>query len=57
MGFIQAFTGSLKQTFADQWKDFYLPQSNVPATAAVFRAGEQQAVEGLFGLPRVGELR
>ena len=38
MGFIQAFKGSLSQTFADQWKDFYLPQSNVPATAAVFRA-------------------
>lgn len=38
MGFIQAFKGALSQTFADQWKDFYLPQSNVPATAAVFRA-------------------
>ena len=38
MGFIQAFKGALSQTFADQWKDFYLPQSGVPATAAVFRA-------------------
>ena len=38
MGFIQAFKGALSQTFADQWKDYYLPQSNVPATAGVFRA-------------------
>ena len=38
MGFIQAFKGALSQTFADEWKDFYLPQSNVPATAAIFRA-------------------
>ena len=38
MGFIQAFKGALSGTFADQWKDFYLPRDGVPATAAVFEA-------------------
>ena len=38
MGFIKAFTGALGGTFADQWKDFYMPQEGVPATAGVFRA-------------------
>ena len=34
MGFIKAFTGALGGTFADEWKDFYVPRGNVPATAA-----------------------
>ena len=38
MGFIKAFTGALGGTFADQWKDYYVPMGNVPATAALFRA-------------------
>ena len=38
MGFLKAFTGSLGGTFADQWIDFYEPMSNVPATAALYRA-------------------
>lgn len=38
MGFIKAFTGALGGTFADQWKDFYIPKSGVSATAAVFQA-------------------
>ena len=38
MGFIKAFTGALQGTFADQWRDFYMPRSDVPATAALFRA-------------------
>ena len=38
MGFIKAFTGSLGGTFADQWKDFYMPRPNVPSTAALFQA-------------------
>ena len=38
MGFIKAFTGALGGTFADQWKDYYLPQSNMPATAAICQA-------------------
>ncbi len=41
MGFIQAFTGALGGTFADEWKDFYKPQDGVPATAALFQAVPQ----------------
>ena len=38
MGFIKAFSGALGGSFADQWKDYYTPMSNVPATAGVFPA-------------------
>lgn len=38
MGFIKAFQGAIQQTFADQWKDFYMPIQNVPATAGLFPA-------------------
>ena len=38
MGFIKAFAGAIGGTFADQWKDFIVPRSDVPATAAVFGA-------------------
>lgn len=38
MGFIKAFSGALGGAFADQWKDFYRPQSNLPATAGLFPA-------------------
>lgn len=41
MGFIKAFGGALGGTFADQWKDFYVPRPNVPATAALFQAVPQ----------------
>lgn len=41
MGFIKAFAGALGGTFADQWKDFYTPKQNVPATAALFQAVPQ----------------
>lgn len=41
MGFIKAFTGALGGTFADQWKDYYVPKANVPATAALFEAVPQ----------------
>ncbi len=41
MGFIRAFTGALSGTFADQWKDFYLPQDGISATAGVFSAMAQ----------------
>ena len=40
MGFIKAFAGALGGTFADQWKDYYQPVSDIPATAAFF-PGEQ----------------
>lgn len=38
MGFIKAFAGALGGSFADQWKDYYTPQSNVPGTAGLFQA-------------------
>ena len=46
MGFIKAFTGALGGTFADQWKDFYTPRSDVPATAAIFQAVPQSQNNG-----------
>src|SRR5574344_1013256 len=46
MGFIKAFTGALGGTFADQWKDFYVPRSDVPGTAAVFQAVPQSQNNG-----------
>lgn len=41
MGFIQAFKGALSGTFADQWKDFYIPRPGVSATAGLFQAVPQ----------------
>ena len=41
MGFIKAFTGALSGAFADQWKDFYMPRTDVPATAGLFQAVPQ----------------
>ncbi len=38
MGFIQAFAGAIGGTLGDSWKDYYLPQEGVPATAAIFKA-------------------
>ena len=38
MGFIQAFKGALSGTFADEWKDFYLPREGITSTTAVFQA-------------------
>ncbi len=35
MGLIQAFSGAIGGTLADQWKDFIQPQTNVPATAGL----------------------
>ena len=46
MGFIKAFSGALSGTFADQWKDFYVPRSGIPATAAVFQAVPQSQNNG-----------
>ena len=47
MGFIKAFSGALSGTFADQWKDFYVPRKNVSATAAVFQAVQQNSNAGV----------
>ncbi len=38
MGFIKAFSGAIGGTFADEWKDYYIPVPNVPATAGIFPA-------------------
>lgn len=38
MGFIKAFAGAIGGTFADAWKDYYVPMQNVPATVAIYRA-------------------
>ncbi len=46
MGFIKAFTGALGGTFADQWKDFYVPLAGVSGTAAVFQAVPQSQNNG-----------
>ena len=41
MGFIKAFAGALGGTFADQWKDFYIPNSNISGTVALTEAVTQ----------------
>lgn len=41
MGFIKAFTGALGGTFADQWKDYYMPRPNVAPTVGLFQAVPQ----------------
>ena len=41
MGFIKAFAGAIEGTFADQWKDFIVPMSGVPATAGIYPAVSQ----------------
>ena len=38
MGFIKAFAGAIGGTFADQWKDYIVPMSGVPATAGIYPA-------------------
>jgi len=38
MGFIQAFVGALGGTFADQWKDYLVPESGLPGTVGIYHA-------------------
>ncbi len=38
MGFIKSLTSAVGGTFADQWKDFYAPPSNMSPTVAVVQA-------------------
>ena len=38
MGFLKAFGGALGGTLADEWKEFMAPETNVPATAGIFKA-------------------
>ena len=46
MGFIKAFAGALGGTFADQWKDYLVPMSGVPATAGIYPAVLQSTNAG-----------
>ena len=46
MGFIKAFTGALGGTLADEWKEFMTPETNVPATAGVYKAVKQSTDAG-----------
>ena len=46
MGFIKAFAGAIGGTFADQWKDFFVPMPGIPATAAIFPAVKQETNAG-----------
>ena len=41
MGFIKAFAGAIGGTFADQWKDYFVPMPGVPATAGIYPAVKQ----------------
>lgn len=38
MGFYKAFTSALSGSFANQWKDFYVPKSDLPQNALIFQA-------------------
>ena len=46
MGFIKAFSGGLGSTFADQWKDYFVPRPDVTATTAIFEAIPQGTDSG-----------
>jgi membrane protease subunit (stomatin/prohibitin family) len=46
MGFIQAFTGAIGGSFADQWKDFYMVPTGISATAGVFPAAHKETDSG-----------
>ena len=43
MGFIKAFTGALGGTFADEWKEFIVPEEGVTATTAIYK-GVKRAI-------------
>lgn len=47
MGFIKAFSGAMQGTFADQWKDFYTPRSDVTATTAISQAVQVNTNNGV----------
>ena len=47
MGFIKAFTGAMSKTFADQWKDYFVPNPNVTDTTALFQAVQQGTNAGV----------
>ena len=47
MGFIKAFEGALRGTFADQWKDYLMPRIGVNETAVIFQAVPQAQNNGV----------
>lgn len=46
MGFIQAFSGAICGTFADQWKDFIQPRQDMTATVGLCGAEKKQTNQG-----------
>ncbi len=46
MGFIKAFAGALGGSFADQWKDFYVPREGTSATSAIVGAVQKSTNNG-----------
>ena len=38
MGFIKAFNGAISQTFANQWKEFYVPRNDISETTVLYGA-------------------
>lgn len=46
MGFIKAFTGAFGGTLADQWKEFIVPMSGVPAVPQGTNAGRGSNTKG-----------
>lgn len=46
MGFIKAFTGAISQTFADQWSDYYMPNSTMSSSTIVSPAVKKSTNSG-----------
>lgn len=46
MGFIKAFAGAIGGTFADQWKDYLMPEGDAPATAGIIPAVKVESNNG-----------
>ena len=55
MGFIKAFAGALGGSFADQWKDYYVPPAGLPPTAAIFGAVKMDQNRGRGSNTRASE--
>ncbi len=55
MGFIKAFAGAIGGSFADQWKDYYLPPAGLPPTAAIFPAVKKDQNRGRGSNTRASE--
>ena len=49
MGFIRAFVGSISSTFADQWLDYLMPDTNVKSTYGIYPAVKVQGGQNTKG--------